>query len=177
MRNNETSNAKRNLIYGDWAAWEMTVEGRGPSDLRVFKLSTDAPGGSATAVRKLHRGNSYRLTMSWLGSGEHRDPYWYCWEAKVGGQPGQQTYQSYDSARIPGAATTVAGEGWFADNAGGLLTAHVCMNDNNGGNVAGGLEAILYVPKVESNVEIIEGDTPEEKAAVLAQKLRAAKLV
>jgi electron transfer flavoprotein beta subunit len=38
------------------------------------------------------------------------------------------------------------------------------------------LEA-LYVPKVESNVEIIEGDTPEEKAAVLAQKLRAAKLV
>jgi hypothetical protein len=33
------------------------------------------------------------------------------------------------------------------------------------------------VPKVESNVEIIEGDTPEEKARTLAQKLRAAKLV
>lgn len=38
------------------------------------------------------------------------------------------------------------------------------------------LEA-LYVPKVESNVEIIEGETPEEKAHNLAQKLRAAKLV
>jgi electron transfer flavoprotein beta subunit len=38
------------------------------------------------------------------------------------------------------------------------------------------LEA-LYVPKVESNVEIIEGETPEEKAKVLAQKLRAAKLI
>jgi electron transfer flavoprotein beta subunit len=38
------------------------------------------------------------------------------------------------------------------------------------------LEA-LYQPKVESNVEIIEGDTPEEKARNLAQKLRAAKLV
>lgn len=38
------------------------------------------------------------------------------------------------------------------------------------------LEA-LYVPKVESNVEIIEGDTPEEKAKNLALKLRAAKLV
>lgn len=38
------------------------------------------------------------------------------------------------------------------------------------------LEA-LYVPKVESNVEIIEGDSPEEKATALAQKLRAAKLV
>lgn len=38
------------------------------------------------------------------------------------------------------------------------------------------LEA-LYQPKVEVNVEIIEGDTPEEKAHNLALKLRAAKLV
>jgi electron transfer flavoprotein beta subunit len=45
-----------------------------------------------------------------------------------------------------------------------------------GGNRALTLDA-LYVPKVESNVEIIEGDTPEEKARNLAQKLRAAKLV
>jgi hypothetical protein len=139
-------------IYGDWAAWEMTVEGRGPSDLRVFKLSTDAPGGSATAVRKLHKGNSYRLTMSWLGSGTHTDPYWYCWEAKIGGLPTQQAYgnpSSVDTAvRIPGAATTVAGEGWFADNADGLLTSHVHSNDDGSGNVAEGLEAILYVPKI-----------------------------
>ena len=35
----------------------------------------------------------------------------------------------------------------------------------------------LYVPKVVSNVEIIEGETPEEKAHNLAQKLRAAKLI
>jgi len=35
----------------------------------------------------------------------------------------------------------------------------------------------LYVPKVESNVEIIEGDSPEEKARNLALKLRAAKLI
>ena len=139
-------------IYGDWAAWEMTVEGRGPSDLRVFRLSTDAPGGSATVVRKLHRGNSYRLTMSWLGVGEHRDPYWYCWEAKIGGLPAQQAYGNPSSVatavRIPGAATTVAGEGWFADNPDGLLTAHVHSNDNGSGNVAEGLEAILYVPKI-----------------------------
>lgn len=38
------------------------------------------------------------------------------------------------------------------------------------------LEA-LYVPQVVSNVEIIEGDSPEEKARNLAQKLRAAKLI
>ena len=35
----------------------------------------------------------------------------------------------------------------------------------------------LYVPKVESNVEIIEGETPEEMAHNLALKLREAKLV
>jgi hypothetical protein len=90
--------------------------------------------------------------MSWLGSGEYTDPYWYCWEAKIGGLPTQQAYgnpSSVDTAvRIPGAATTVAGEGWFADNADGLLTSHVHSNDDGSGNVAEGLEAILYVPKI-----------------------------
>ena len=38
------------------------------------------------------------------------------------------------------------------------------------------LEA-LYVPRVESNVEVIEGDSPEEKARNLALKLREAKLI
>ncbi len=38
------------------------------------------------------------------------------------------------------------------------------------------LEA-LSVPKVESHVEIITGDTPEEKARNLVQKLRAARLI
>ena len=38
------------------------------------------------------------------------------------------------------------------------------------------LEA-LYIPQVESNVEIIEGDSPEEQARTLALKLREAKLI
>ncbi len=38
------------------------------------------------------------------------------------------------------------------------------------------LEA-LYIPQVESNVEIIEGDSPEEQAQNLAQRLREAKLI
>lgn len=48
--------------------------------------------------------------------------------------------------------------------------------DTGTANRAMPLEA-LYQPKVESNVEIIEGDSPEEKARNLAQKLRAAKLI
>ncbi|HCV00681.1 MAG TPA: electron transfer flavoprotein subunit beta [Dehalococcoidia bacterium] len=39
-----------------------------------------------------------------------------------------------------------------------------------------GLEA-LYIPEVESNVEIIEGDSPEDQARNLALKLREAKLI
>ncbi|MDD2598162.1 MAG: hypothetical protein PHO37_02895 [Kiritimatiellae bacterium] len=74
-------------VGGDWAAWEMTVSGISGSDTRIMKLSTDAPGGSENVTLKLHKGNSYRVTMSWLGSGEHVDPYWYCWEAKIGGLP------------------------------------------------------------------------------------------
>ncbi len=35
----------------------------------------------------------------------------------------------------------------------------------------------LYVPVKESQVEIIEGDTPQEKASNLARKLREAKLI
>lgn len=35
----------------------------------------------------------------------------------------------------------------------------------------------LYIPVKESRVEIIEGDTPQEKAANLARKLREAKLI
>jgi hypothetical protein len=100
-------------IYGDWAAWEMTIEGRGPSDHRVLKLNTDASGDAETVTNKLHRGNSYRLTMNWLGSGSHVNPYWYCWEAQVGGLPAQRTYQDYNGTRIPGAAVTVVGDGWL----------------------------------------------------------------
>ena len=42
---------------------------------------------------------------------------------------------------------TVSGNGWFADNADGLITSHVHMSENGGGNVAQNLEATLYVPK------------------------------
>lgn len=35
----------------------------------------------------------------------------------------------------------------------------------------------LYVPVKQSNVEVIEGDSPEEQAANLARKLREAKLI
>ncbi|MCL1887545.1 MAG: DUF6531 domain-containing protein [Kiritimatiellaeota bacterium] len=130
-------------IYGDWAAWEMTVAGF-EGDKRVFRLSTSAPGGSDAKTLHLRRGASYRITMKWRGSGEHTNPYWYCWEAKVGGLPVAQSFKDYNSTRLPG-NVEIIGPGWRAENASGLLTAHVHCNDERGGNIASGLSAILRV--------------------------------
>lgn len=140
-------------IYGDWAAWEMQIEGLGPEDTRTRRISMGAPAASESETMKMRKGNSYRLTMRWLNCGDHDDGNapWYCWQAQIDGMPGECTYESYSSARKAGVAETIAGNGWIAENNGGLLTAHVHENAGSGGNVAGGLAATLYVlddPKV-----------------------------
>ncbi len=140
-------------IYGDWAAWEMQIEGLGPEDTRIRRISMGATAASETSTMKMRKGNSYRLSMRWLNCGDHHDANapWYCWQAQIDGMPGESTYESYSSARKSGVAETIVGNGWIAENGGGLLTTHVCENAKEGGNVAGGLTAMLYVlgdPKV-----------------------------
>lgn len=140
-------------IYGDWAAWEMQIEGLGPEDTRTRRISMGVPAASESETMKMRKGNSYRLTMRWLNCGDHHDESapWYCWQAQIDGKPGECTYESYSSARKAGVAETIVGNGWIAENEGGLLTAHVHENAKRGGNVAGGLTATLYVlddPKV-----------------------------
>lgn len=139
-------------IYGDYAAWRMNVVGQG-TDGRTFRFHTDAPGDAESRTLRLLRGNAYRITMDWLGSGEHRNPYWYCWEAQFDDPrtPGEATFESYNPSRLPG-NRWIWGEGWFADNRDGLLTAHVHMKDEDGGNVAEGKEAILYIPKADLSI-------------------------
>ena len=140
-------------IYGDWAAWEMRIEGLGPEDTRTRRISMAAPNASESETMKMRKGNAYRLSMRWLNCGDHDDARapWYCWQAQIDGMPGECTYESYSSARRGGVAETIAGNGWIVENEGGLLTAHVHENAKEGGNVAGGLTATLYVlgdPKV-----------------------------
>jgi hypothetical protein len=86
-------------IGGDYASWEMTIQGLGPVDKRKFRLSTDAPGDSKTNKMKLRKGNSYRITMKWLRS-KYSSPSWYCWEAKVGGLPQIQTFTDYSQVQM-----------------------------------------------------------------------------
>jgi len=62
---------------------------------------------------------------------------WYCWEAKIGGLPTASTFHDYSSPLLAGVAERFSGPGWFVDNRAGLLTSHVHMNDDAGGNVAG----------------------------------------
>ena len=139
-------------INGDYAAWEMKIEGLGPDDTRVRKISMGAPNAANTTTLKVRKGNAYRLTMRWLNCDGHDDVLgpWYCWQAKIDALPQTQSYQSYTNIRLSG-NEVVAGNGWIADNADGLLTAHVDESTRDGlgnslpGNVAGGLSATLYV--------------------------------
>ena len=139
-------------VYGDWAAWRMNVTGL-CTDERTFRFHTDAPGDSESRTLRLIRGNAYRITLDWLGSGTHRNPYWYCWEAQFGNPlvPAGKCFNDYNPSRLPG-NEWIRGEGWFADNRDGLLTSHVHMCDGEGGNVAEGREAILYIPKADLSI-------------------------
>ena len=138
-------------INGDYAAWSMTVAGLGPFDRLSDTFSMASPGAGSERLRVLKKGNSYRLTMQWLNSDGHTDPNWYCWQAKVNGLPTAPSYESYKAARLPG-NEVVHGLGWMAENAGGLLTSHVHMREDQGGNVAEGLEATLHVYRCEVSI-------------------------
>ena len=138
-------------IGGDYAAWSMTVAGLGPLDRLSDTFSMASPGAGSERLKILKKGNSYRLTMQWLNSDGHTDPNWYCWQAKVNGLPTAPSYESYKAARLPG-NEVVCGRGWMAENADGLLTSHVHMREDRGGNVAEGLEATLHVYRCEVSV-------------------------
>lgn len=135
-------------IYGDYAAWRMTIAGRGPIDYQSDTVSMASPGAGNEKLKILKKGNSYRLTMKWLNSNGHTNPNWYCWQAKINGLPTTASYQSYTSTRLSG-NEIVYGQGWMAENSDGLLTDHVHTHDGAGGNVAEGLEALLHVYKCE----------------------------
>ena len=163
-----TDRALRFDVYGDYAAWRMTIAGRGPIDNRSDTVSMASPGVNNEKLKILKKGNSYRLTMEWLNSDGHTDPNWYCWQAKINGKPAAVSYQSYTSTRLPG-NEIVYGLGWMAENADGLLSGHVHARDGAGGNVAEGLEALLHVYQCEIAVCSPEDEswTEIEKSRVL----------
>ncbi|MCL1856036.1 MAG: hypothetical protein FWF84_00095 [Kiritimatiellaeota bacterium] len=132
-------------VFGDYAAWEMTVKGAGPLDFSTRRVGPSAIGYPAERTLSLFKGNYYIVSVRWLDSRRDQDVYWYCWEAAVDGLPAAAAFESYSPIRIPGAATTVRGDGFIVNNAGGLFTQHVHMKDGLGGNVAGSLTATLYV--------------------------------
>jgi len=84
-------------INGDYAAWEMTIEGLGPDDTRTRKITMGAPNAAQNMPLKMHKGNSYRLSMRWLNCDGHADNQspWYCWKAKIDGLPYSSTFQDY----------------------------------------------------------------------------------
>lgn len=138
-------------VYGDYAAWQMSILGVGPVDYQTYTVSMSSPGVGNDKLKILKKGNSYRLSMQWLNSDGHTDPYWYCWQARINGLPMTPSYQSYTSMRLPG-NEVVYGLGWLAENASGLLSSHVHTHDGAGGNIAGSLQSLLHVYKCEVTV-------------------------
>ena len=158
-------------IWGDYAAWEMTIQGLGPDDTRTLKITMGAPNAAATTTEKLRKNNSYRLSMKWLNCDGHDDDTvspWYCWQASIDGKPSVQTFNDYGSARKEGVANVIMGDGWIAENEDGLLTAHVDENSYDSGNVAEGKTATLYLFEHDSLWETsnkcnrIFNDTPKD---------------
>ena len=142
-------------IAGDYAAWEMRIQGLGQgegtlSDSRLLKHHMRTPGSQEESVFQLRKGCSYKVTMHWLETKAGEDEEWYCWSAQVNGQPSQQTYANYCPERKEDVATLVFGEGFWAENDDGLLCGHTHMRESEGGNVAGGLSAVVHIPDIAS---------------------------
>ncbi len=135
-------------INGDWAAWEMTIEGLGPYDTRTMRITMGAPNSPASTLEKLRKDNSYRLSMKWLNCDGHDDDSrapWYCWKATIDDRPSVTTFGDYSSSRKHGIADLVVGNCWLAENDDGLLTSHIHEDTPDCGNVAEGRTATLYV--------------------------------
>ena len=163
-------------ITGDWAAWEMAIEGLGPDDTRTMRITMGAPASSASTTEKLRKNNSYRLSMRWLncdGHDDHPDAPWYCWQALIDSKPSAQTFNDYSSARKDGVANLIVGNGWIAENEDGLLTAHIHEHSKRSGNVAEGKTALLHVFDIEHDLlwetdnkcNQIRNDTPKDDSS------------
>jgi hypothetical protein len=144
-------------VYGDWAAWEMRIQGQGPRDFQLYSVVSPKDGVAATVEHNLKRNNKYRITMKHTGTKPDVPDIWYCIEAKVDGLPVEKTFAHYSSNRIPGVAEffTINGGKWLVDNRDGLLSAHHHKDSSpdGGGNVVGEppdeLEAFLLPVEVK----------------------------
>ena len=137
------------------AKWQMTVRGRGPDDFRVFHFANLFPssfwplyiGGDTLRLRK---GNSYRVTLEWMGNmNKGETSRHYDWAARVGTAMPSALVPDFtfpdNEARRTDRFLFSAQEGIVVDNRDGLLTPLVYMDEGRGGNVAQRLSAMLYV--------------------------------
>jgi hypothetical protein len=131
----------------------MKVQGLGPRDRRELFVITPAIDVPETEGLKLWRNNNYKVTLRFTGSKDTPEKPWYCWEARVSNQPGQQTFNDYQPDRIPGVAEffTIGDGHWLVDNRDGLFTAHNHRTASRGGNVTVDLEALLVPVDIDDN--------------------------
>jgi hypothetical protein len=128
-------------VGGDYAYWRMEIQGQGPRDTRLLRVASQFPGDTVTRALKLQRNNKYEITLHRVGG----YPDWYCWEAGVGGQPSEPTFDAGQGWYLLGPRNQNArffgvADHWLVDNRDGLLTQHL---DSYEYDVASGLKAVL----------------------------------
>ncbi len=139
----------RFCVGGDHAAWELCVSGLGPYDRRTQRISMSKPDLDVVRSLRLRKGNSYRLSMTWLNCrGLEEDDYapYYCWKLQIGRRSHGSTYDvDENGARRNGEDVTRQDFGWVLDNREGLVCGLTHSDQATGRNVAGGKTATLHV--------------------------------
>lgn len=149
-------------LGGDYAKWEIKIEGKGPHDTRVIRLSSNTDTINAPALTKnvaLRQGNKYEITLKWSGTKASLLPAkWYCWQAQIDGKPLETTFTDYQSTRLSEVAEffTVKNH-WVADNRDGILSNHCHMQEGSGGNVVINRKAILTPMPIVSRDKFLAG--------------------
>ena len=136
-------------VGGDYAAWELAVEGLGPDDFRTRRLVMPRPDRPVQENLVLRKRNSYRLSMKWRNCVGHEDDEvapWHCWELRLDDLPAGRTFDIGLGMAVRNEKHKVVhGDGWVLDNASGLASTHTCTHAQSGRNIAQGLTATLHV--------------------------------
>ena len=114
---------------GDYATWRMNITGQGPRDFRELVVTAPNFNEFKTQIHKLHKNNSYRITLRHIASRPDLTDNWYCWEAQINGFPSTASFAT-TAANTLGTRTTegmatIINNHWIADNSQGLLTTHL----------------------------------------------------
>lgn len=137
--------------YGDGVAeWDLVIEGLGPDDWRVERHSITIDDMLDIDSLQVRRGNAYRFSLVWKGSVElehEPEKKLYPWSLQIGDFYAARTFNHVSRGRYVRneCDTCLANFVGVIDNRDGLVTSSCDPESGDGGNLAEGRTATLYV--------------------------------